>query len=283
MSQQTRQASVPTMTQVKGVPIAWCSAGEGPALLMMNRFRATMGDWDPALIDALACHHRVITFDSAGVGESGGTVPDTLEGAANVTIGLVDALKLDKPNVLGWSMGGMTAQILAAKYGDRLGGIVLAGTTPSFAIDGTVPIPPEWLGTATKESNSPEDMIYLFYADTEASKAAGLASLARIGGGDAVAGAAAKTTMQTLMAQGEATRKFFYGQDGAFKRLGEINVPVLVANGDQDRAFAVENSVALVGAISGAQLAIYPDSGHAFHFQHAERFTQDVTGFLATR
>jgi len=109
---------------------------------------------------------------------------------------------LDKPNVLGWSMSGMTAQILAAKYGDEIGGVILAGTTPGFAIEGIIPVPQEWLGTATKEQIRPEDMQYLFYADTASSRAAGMASLARIGGGDADVGAASKTTMQTNAAQG---------------------------------------------------------------------------------
>ena len=148
----------------------------------------------PALIEALARHHQVITFDSAGVAQSGGTVPETLEGAADIAMGLAKAIGLDKPNVLGWSMGGMTTQILAAKYGDEIGGVILAGTTPSFAIEGTIPVSDEWLGTATKEQNTPDDMQFLFYTDTDASRAAGMASLERIGGGDPIAGAASKTT-----------------------------------------------------------------------------------------
>ncbi|MEE4014701.1 alpha/beta hydrolase [Roseibium sp. FZY0029] len=278
---EARSSTDMNVTDVKGTPIAWRSQGEGRPLLMLNRFRAAMADWDPALTAALAASHRVITFDNAGVGDSGGSVPDTLEGAADVAIGLVDALDLENPHVLGWSMGGMTAQILAAKYGDRLGGVVLAGTTPSFAVKGAIPLPEEWLAVARKEDNSPRDMLFLFYADSESSHAAGMASLTRIGGGDPVAGAALKTTLETYAGQGIATRKFFQGEDGAFKRLGKINVPVLVANGDRDRAFAVENSLALVRAIPNAQLAIYPDSGHAFHFQYAERFAEDVTRFLA--
>ncbi|MAZ18614.1 MAG: alpha/beta hydrolase [Ahrensia sp.] len=270
------------IADVNGTPIAWRSQGEGRPLLMLNRFRAAMADWDPALIAALAANHRVITFDNAGVGESGGTVPDTLEGAADVAIGLAAALGLEKPHALGWSMGGMTTQILAAKHGDRLGGVVLAGTTPSFAVKGAIPLSDEWLAIATKDSNTPDEMLFIFYADSETSHAAGMASLARIGGGDPAAGAARKTTMETIAGQGIATRKFFQGEDGAFKRLGDIAVPVLVANGDQDRAFAVENSLALVRAIPNAQLAIYPDAGHAFHFQHAERFAEDVIRFLAS-
>ncbi len=273
--------TINNVTDVNGPKIAWRSAGTGQPLLMLNRFRASMDDWDPALIEALARHHQVVTFDSVGVAQSGGDVPETLDGAADIAMGLAKAIGLDKPNVLGWSMGGMTAQILAARYGDEIGGVILAGTTPSFAIEGTIPVSNEWLGTATKEQNSPEDMQFLFYADTETSRAAGMASLERIGGGDAIAGAASKTTMQTIAAQGGATRAFFFGEDGAFKRLGAISVPVLVANGDQDRAFAVENSLALVRTIPNAQLAIYPDAGHAFLFQHAEHFAKDVQAFLS--
>lgn len=273
---------VPHLADVNGTQIAWRSFGEGRPLLMLHRFRAAMADWDPALIDALAEHHRVIIFDSAGVGASGGEVPDTLAGAADVAAGLIDALALDNPGVLGWSMGGMTAQIVAAAYGDRIRGVVLAGTTPSFAVPGTIPLPDEWLATATKTDNTPEDMLYLFYGDSAASRKAGMASLARIGGGDAAAGAALKTTMTTLAGQGVATRKFFGGEDGAFRTLPEISVPVLIANGDRDRSFAVENSLAMLRAIPGAQLVIYPDAGHGFLFQHADRFAADVTAFLAS-
>ncbi len=268
-------------TEVDGIRIAWRSAGQGRPLLMLTRFRASMEDWDPELITDLARSHRVITFDSVGVAESDGTVPETLEGAADIAMKFATVIGLDRPHILGWSMGGMIAQIMASKYGDAIGSVVLAGTTPSFAVEGTAPTPQEWLATATKPENSTEDMQFLFYADTEASRREGLASLARIGQGDAAAGAASKTTMQTVGAQGAATRKFFFGEDGAFKNLGNISVPVLVANGDRDRAFAVENSLVLARAIPEAQLAIYPDAGHAFLFQHANRFCEDVARFLA--
>ncbi|GGE36806.1 alpha/beta hydrolase [Primorskyibacter flagellatus] len=280
MSLDTRPPADTAYTDVDGTRIAWRSQGEGRPLLMLNRFRAAMADWDPALIDGLARNHRVITFDSAGVGASDGTVPETLEGAADVAMGLARAIGLETPHALGWSMGGMTAQILAAKYGDGLGGVVLAGTTPSFAVDGATPVPDEWLNVATTPSYTVDDMLFLFYTDTDAGRLAGRSSLARIGGGDPVAGATPKTTLQTMAGQGVPTRKFFAGEDGAFRMLKDIKVPVLVANGDRDRAFAVENSVALAKAIPGAQLSIYPDAGHAFHFQYADRFADEVTDFL---
>ncbi len=281
MSLNESRSELNNVAVVAGQQIAWRSVGSGRPLLMLNRFRAAMDDWDPALIEALSRNYQVISFDSTGVGASEGTVPETLEGAADVAMGVIQALGLNNPHVLGWSMGGMTSQILAAKYGEQISRVVLAGTTPSFAAEGTVQTAQEWLATATKETNTPEDMLYLFYAASESSRAAGMSSLARIGRGDAEAGAATKTSLQSVVAQGAATRKFFFGEDAAYQQLGTIRVPVLVANGDQDSAFAVANSVALSSLIPGAQLAIYPDAGHAFHFQYADRFAQDIHAFLS--
>ncbi len=266
---------------VNGVDIAWRSHGSGRPLLMLNRFRGAMGDWDPALIEALAREHRVITFDNAGVAASSGSVPSSLSGAAEFAIGLADALELEQPHVLGWSMGGMTAQVLAAMHGERIGGVVLAGTTPSFAVPGTIPLPEDWLADATRDHYDASLIREIFYTDTPVGRAACQASLERTGDGDVTAGAKLKTTVETMAGQGVATRAFFSGEDGAFRHLGAIKVPVLVANGDRDRAFAIENSIALFRAIPKSELAVYPDAGHAFLFQHADRFATDVTHFLA--
>lgn len=44
-------------------------------LVLLQHFRGNLDYWDPALADALAQSHRVITFDNAGVGASAGTTP----------------------------------------------------------------------------------------------------------------------------------------------------------------------------------------------------------------
>src|SRR3546814_2505487 len=76
-----------------------------------------MDDWDPALINAVARDRRVIFFDNVGVGESDGQTPGCLERAADDAVGFIRALGLDAVDVLGWSLGGMTAQIMATKIG----------------------------------------------------------------------------------------------------------------------------------------------------------------------
>jgi pimeloyl-ACP methyl ester carboxylesterase len=50
----------------------WPGGGEGGVpLVLLPHFRGNLGNWDPALIGALAAARRVVTFDDAGVGGAG--------------------------------------------------------------------------------------------------------------------------------------------------------------------------------------------------------------------
>jgi len=64
-----------------GVEYAYRDVGEpvGRALIALQHFRGNLDNWDPALIDTLAQHRRVITVDYRGVGGSTGRPADTVE------------------------------------------------------------------------------------------------------------------------------------------------------------------------------------------------------------
>src|SRR3546814_450933 len=115
-----------------GHRIAYRSVGdEGPhgvPIVFLNRFRGSMDDWDPALINAVARDRRVIFFDNVGVGESDGQTPGCLERAADDAVGFIRALGLDAVDVLGWSLGGMTAQIMATKYPELVRKLAMVAT-----------------------------------------------------------------------------------------------------------------------------------------------------------
>jgi pimeloyl-ACP methyl ester carboxylesterase len=84
-----------------------------------------------------------------------------------------------------------------------------------------------------------------------------------------------------MATQAEAIRRFADGDDGEwYARLKDITAPTFVANGDRDGLFPAIDSAVLARQIPRSQLAIYPDSGHAFLFQYAERFATDVSRFL---
>jgi pimeloyl-ACP methyl ester carboxylesterase len=68
---------------VDGVRVAMRSFGAGDPLVLLNRFRGTMDNWDPVLVTALGRERRVIMFDSVGIGETGGEPPRTVEALAD--------------------------------------------------------------------------------------------------------------------------------------------------------------------------------------------------------
>ena len=67
--------NVPTRTiDVAGVPFAYRELGpkSGVPVIFLHHLMAVLDDWDPRVIDGIAAHRHVITFDNRGVGASGG-------------------------------------------------------------------------------------------------------------------------------------------------------------------------------------------------------------------
>ena len=95
-------------------------SASAPPLLLCQRFRGTMEDWDPEFVSRLAVWRRVIRFDSAGVGESEGKTANTVAAMAEVVPALLDAVNIDKIDVLGWSLGGYIAQTIALDWPERV-------------------------------------------------------------------------------------------------------------------------------------------------------------------
>jgi len=269
--------------EVNGERIAYRDFGQGEPIVLLHRFRATMSDWDPAFLDPIAAKRRVILFDSNGVGESEGSVPSTLEGAADNAAGLLKALDIPRADIMGWSMGGMTAQIFAIKHPQLVRHLVLMGTTPAAGSPEVALVPSGWSDIASRQTRTDEDLLYLFYTTSPSSMAAGKASLQRIAQrhqGEEQVGPL--DNLMLMMTQYRAIKGFIQNEDGWYQKLATIKAPTLVANGDKDGAFPAINSVVLAREIPNAQLAIYPDSGHAFHFQYPQRFAQDLQAFLDT-
>ncbi len=77
-----------------------------------------LDDWDPRVIDGIAAHHRVIAFDNRGVGATGSVVPDNIDQMADDAIAFIRALDLTKVDLIGFSLGGAVAQVVALKAPD---------------------------------------------------------------------------------------------------------------------------------------------------------------------
>jgi pimeloyl-ACP methyl ester carboxylesterase len=101
-----------------------------PPLVLCQRFRGTMEDWDPEFISRLAIGRQVIRFDSVGIGESEGEIPNTIGAMAETVPALLDALELEPDRRSRWSVGGYVAQTVALNWPHRLRQLVIAGSGP---------------------------------------------------------------------------------------------------------------------------------------------------------
>ncbi len=104
------------MATVGARQFAYRTIGKGSPVIFLHRFRGTMDDWDPAFVDAVAADHQVILFDNTGVSSSPGEVPTTLSAAADDAVVFARGIGITKAAMLGWSMGGLTAQEVVIRY-----------------------------------------------------------------------------------------------------------------------------------------------------------------------
>ena len=114
---------------VGGRTLAYERRGPGPPLVVLNGFAATKDDWDPGFLAALEAGREVIRVDHRGMGGSEGDGAQfEIEDLAADAAGVIATLGLERPDVLGWSMGGFVALALALAEPERVGRLVLLST-----------------------------------------------------------------------------------------------------------------------------------------------------------
>ena len=114
--------------QVGDINIAYKRFGQGKPILFISGTSQTKEAWEPTLLSQLvATNHTVIIFDNRGMGETTvGTKPFSIEQFANDTAGLLDALQIEKADVLGASLGSFIAQELTLNYPQKVDKLVLS-------------------------------------------------------------------------------------------------------------------------------------------------------------
>jgi len=256
-------------------------AGSGLPLLCLQHFTGTLDNWDPAVTDPLASRREVILFESAGIGRSSGSVPNTITGMAAHALAFVDGLGIATCDVLGFSLGGMVAQQMALQRPSIFRRMMLVGTAPRGGED---IMHLEKPGLA-KFLNDPSLQGYailqkIFFASSEPSQAAGAAFIERLmqrsEDREPISGPA------VAQAQMAAFREWEQVSGERFSDLKKIHHPTLVVNGVYDEMIPVSNSYWLSAHLPNAVLLTYPDSGHGSLFQFNESFTRQAAAFLAS-
>jgi pimeloyl-ACP methyl ester carboxylesterase len=103
-------------------------ADTGMPVIFLNHLGAVLDNWDPRVVDGIAARRRVITFDNRGIGASQGSTPDSVEAMARDAVAFIRALSFEQVDLLGFSLGGFIAQVIAQEEPQLVRKIVLAGT-----------------------------------------------------------------------------------------------------------------------------------------------------------
>jgi len=275
------QCTAPNLTinAANGTTYAYRRFGKNGSIpvVFLQHFRGNLDNWDPALIDDIAAEREVILVDNSGVGLSAGTTPRTVKGLASDVLAFTDALRLTAIDLFGFSLGGFVAQETALLRPRLVRRLILAGTGPQGGRDmhGWAD---EASAHACRDVQDAEDVLYLFFAPTETSRAKGKEFVERIftrqQDRDEIPALAVRD------AQAEAIADWGVPDNGKLARLAGITQPTLVAGGSNDIMVPTVNCYLLAGHIPHAELIIYPDAGHGFLFQYPREFAAEVNKFL---
>ena len=279
-SQHTHDTAPTRFAQVGENRFAYRRFGNpvGTPIVLLQHFMGNLDNYDPAITDALATHREVILTDNAGVGLSTGEAPKTVSAMARDAASLIDALRLERVDLFGFSMGGYVAQEIALERAELVRRLILVGTGPRGG-EGMAELAPD-TAPLFRKAYDPQDLMWLpiFFSPSDPSQTAGRRFLERIRA--RTEDRDLEVSQATVAAHSVAAREWGAPSPGGFDYLKRISLPTLVVNGSNDIVVPTVNSYILQQNLPDAELILLPDSGHGSHFQFPERFNRYASDFL---
>ena len=267
-------------TEVKtpdGVTLAVHEFGnpDGPEILFIHGIAQSHLSFERQLRSDLTKDHRIIAFDLCGHGAS----DKPLEAAryhdgklwADEVQSVIEAKRLRKPVLVGWSLGGRVIGQYLVVHGDKhLGGInfvsARAIADPSFSAPGMKNLPavkPRDLGSRIDFTSA--FLRACFYKPpTDKEFAIQLAF-----------------NMIVSPEVSDAIRGWPANIPATQEALRAVKVPTLVTHGRMDVVVLPAAAEATLSQVPGAQASWYDDCGHAPFFEDAPRFNRELAAFAA--
>ncbi len=290
------------MARIKanGIEIEYETFGRkgDPALLLIMGLGAQLTLWPESLCEGLAAHgFHVVRYDNRDVGLStdfdkwgvpnimeafmklmkGETVatPYLLDDLANDAIGLLDALDIDRAHMVGASMGGMIAQIVAAKFPQRTRSLVSIMST-----SGRRGLPmgkPEAVAMLSAQPEGP---------GREQLVAHGIKLRTVIGS----PGFPADPAELRALVERNVDRRYYPA--GAARQylavmasgdrvdlLKTVKVPTLVLHGADDPLLPVDGGRDVASLVPGAKIEIFPGWGHDVPKEMVPKLVESISKF----
>lgn len=256
------------IVNANGVDLCVDSFGDPdePAILLVMGSSGSMDWWEDEFCELLAAGRRfVVRYDHRDTGRSVGYEPGvpgyTGEDLIDDGVGVLDALGISRAHLVGMSMGGAIAQVVALDHPDRVASLTLVSTSPAGPGEDLPGMSEETIAAFSREppdwSDRSQVLSYMVHlASVSASPGAPFdeAGFRELAGRvfDRTANIESSFTNHNLLDGGEPWRD----------RLGDLDLPTLVIHGTDDPILPHEHGVALANEIPGADLLTLERTGH---------------------
>ncbi len=294
------------MPQVKANGLAFevesFGAESDPAILLIMGFSAQMTMWPVELCEGLAGRgYRVIRFDNRDVGLSskleGAPVPNAMEAFAKAAAGqpiktpyrlndmaadaagILDALDIDAAHIVGASMGGMIAQLVAIDHPAKTKSLI--SIMSSTGRPGLPPGKPEAMAVLTMPPANLERETRIAHA-MKIWRTIG--SQPPYAADDAELGATAEREVDRVPYYPQGMARQLVGilaSPPRHEMLKNVKAPALVIHGGDDPLVNVEAGKDTAASIPGARLKIVPGMGHDFTSKLVPVYLREIADFVA--
>jgi len=265
---------VPTV-RAGAVELSYYVAGNGPPILFIMGLGGRASDWNAdGFLARLTPRFTCITFDNRGTGASDKPAGEySLDVMADEAVAVLRAAGHARAHVVGISMGGMIAQLVALEHPACVDRLVLVATHAGGPTV-TPPTPAAVTALLTDRSIPRDELIRRAYRNIVAP---GFAERAPDTIEAAVALALAQPTPEIAFARQLAA---ILASDRR-ARLPAITAPTFVIHGTEDPLVPPPNGAAIAAAVPGARLHAVPGCGHLPMWECPTALAAAIDDFLA--
>jgi 2-succinyl-6-hydroxy-2,4-cyclohexadiene-1-carboxylate synthase len=265
-----------TRVQVNGIDLNVEVWGEGPPVVLLHGFTGRATNWRPVAERWPRLHALAVDITGHGDSES---PPDparyTMDAFADDLAAVLDALRVERAALVGYSMGGRVALNFALRHPGRLTALVLESASPGIRDpaerasrvesdealarrlerEGIEAFVDYWQSIPLWESQKslPESKRAALREQRLRNSVSGLAN--------------------SLRGMGAGAQGYLFG------RLAELRMPTLFVAGALDERYAAL-AVAMAAEVPGAEARIIAGAGHATHFELPEAFAEVAGEFV---
>ncbi|HEX9318839.1 MAG TPA: alpha/beta hydrolase [Nitrososphaeraceae archaeon] len=276
--------------KVGDIDIAYKILGKGDPILLVSPAQADMNAWEPSTLKELSSNHTVIVFDNRGVGNTTtGNKSFSIQQFANDTAGLLDALDIEKADVLGFSLGSLAALDLTVTHPEMVNRLILVAA--SCGGKESIPPSPQVLKMGIDIANKSANDIPITPQEVKALLALTLGSgwiklhpnyletipIPEVK--DLFPSITPNNNLQQLKAYQSWVATNW---SGICNELTKISIPTLVITGTDDNSVPKSNSLIIAGKIPGAWLIQIKDAGHTVISQYPDEVNKVLQIFLST-